>query len=243
MTLLNTKRKKITLTVTLSLAVIAALFWFTLFFQKRLVVEMSEAVQREKLDSFVLKEKRDKISKLKKELADAESRKKEMENMLPGKDNVVPVLQSLEKIASETLSEIKVEAVDISKIKFSKTKKTAASQNDEESTKSQSAAPAKKTKEEQASQDELAKIKKFPAFSLTITGSYLSLVDFIDKMESLPYFIRVLTIDITSGDKEKKKPNTGGILPAASSDIANSNMENTGKETKMTLLVVVYTNE
>jgi len=244
MSLLDTKRKKVMFTIALSVAIIVGLAWFTLIFQKKLIIEMSETVQKEKLDAFVHQEKKDKILKLKKELDDIEIQKKEMEAMLPKKDGVVPVLQSLEKIAFETSSTIKIDAVDISKLKIGQAKKPVKKQEDEEIAKKESATSSQDDeKEEKPSQDDLAKIRKFPAFNLTITGNYSSLIDFMDKMDSLPYFIRVLIIDLAYYDKDKNQMSSGGTVFAPSLPSTDQSEENKEKGVKMTLLIVIYIND
>jgi len=61
-------------------------------------------------------------------------------------------------------------------------------------------------------------------------------------MENLPFFIRVLTIDVAPAEKEKQQQAAAGTL--ASGGSAAGGEEGPGsKEVKMSLLVVIYTNE
>jgi Tfp pilus assembly protein PilO len=244
MAILKTERSKIVFTSAISAIVIAALTWFVFFYQTGLLAEMTDAVQKEKLDSFVKQEKSDKIFKLKKEFDEIDVQKKEMDGMLPAKDNMVPVLRFLEKISSDATCSIKVEAVDISKLKIGPVAKTTKkqAQDEEDDTKTKNSAASQKKTEDQAKQDDLAKVKKFPAFNLTVIGRYSALVDFLTKMENLPFFIRVLTIDVAPAEKEKQQQAAAGTL--ASGGSAAGGEEGPGsKEVKMSLLVVIYTNE
>lgn len=165
---------------------------------------MSEDYQKEKLNSFVIQEKKDRLVKLGSEIADIQKNTDELKAMFLGKDAALPLLKSLEAAAEQSSCEISIEPADISKIKFataspSQKNETDTTNDDLTTQKSQTASNAKPAQKP----DELAPLKNYPAFSLTITGSYSSTVDFLNSMENLPYFVRPLKIDVIPGGKKQ----------------------------------------
>jgi hypothetical protein len=237
------EKKNIILTIVLLAMIILALTWFTFFYQVAKISKMSEDVQKEKLDSYVQQEKSDKIFKLKKELIDVEGRKKEMDAMLPDKDNVVPILRSLESIAAETSNSITVSAADLSKIKIGQTKKTSVAAESDDTAK-KSATDQSEGAKDQVKQDDLAKLKDYPAFNMEIIGTFPAVTDFIYKMENLPYFIRVITLDASPYEKPARRSSVDEGSSSENSVAAGSNEDKLGdKGVKLSLLVVIYIND
>jgi hypothetical protein len=237
------EKSNIILTIALSVIIISALTWFNFFYQVGKVSKMSEDVQKEKLDSYVQQEKSDKIFKLKKDLIDVEGRKKEMDAMLPDKDNVVPILRSLETIAAETSNSITISAADLSKIKIGQAKKTSVSAETDDATKKNAEDKTGSTKDK-ANQDDLAKLKDYPAFNMEVIGTFPAVTDFISKMENLPYFIRVLTLDLVPYEKPVQHSPAGGVSSSENLATAGSNGDELGnKGVKLSLLVVIYIND
>ena len=230
--------KKIIITIVAISIIVAFVGWFALFYETGKVKETAETIQKKKLESIVAQEKRDKIALLNKELVDMESFKGEMEKMLIGKDDAVPLLRSLEEMAAKTSNVIKIEAADLSKLKTSQ-----KSSNDLD----EDAATKKMTREEQVAADVAAekakqegsgKIKDSLGFTIELSGTFPAAVDFIDGMENLPYFINVYNMDIATLAKEKKLVESGGVL-AAGSPSSDSGSPPENKNVKTTMLIIV----
>src|SRR4030043_495584 len=126
----------------------------------------------------------------------------------------------LEKIAGDTSCSIKIEPADISKVKFEKVTQTKKVQEEDdlESIKNKQQTP------EEKKADELAPLKNLPTFSIEVTGHFASLVDFLEKLENIPYFVRPLIVDISSGKKNEAGTSGGGVL-ATGSHTPASNQE------------------
>jgi hypothetical protein len=244
MAITKSEKKNIILAIVLSAIIISALVWFTFFYQVGKISKMSEDVQKEKLDSFVQQEKSDKIFKLKKELVDVDGRKKEMEAMLPEKDNVVPILRSLESIAADTSNSITISAADLRKIKFTQDKKASATSEGDDTTK-KSAATQSEGAEVKAKPDDLEKLKNYPAFDMEIIGTFPAVTDFMSEMENLPFFIRVLKLDAVPYVKPARKSSaseaTSSDGSAAANPVQDELMGDVG--VKLSLLVVIYIND
>lgn len=234
--------KKIIIAISVTTFVVLVSAWLVIFLLGNKVRRSFESYQKEKLNSFVLEEKRNKILKLKRELPDLEMRKSSLDSMLIKKDEAVPFLRILEKIAGEASCSIKIEPTDISKIKFEKTAPSTQKNQDEDELDA-----LKKENKEQASgeknkkEDELASLKNYPAFSIEATGHFSSIIDFFDKLENIPFFVRPLIIDVNND----KKSNTGTVgqgALATGTSTPSEPQERDEKDIKMTITFVVYGN-
>jgi len=235
--------RKVILAISFVSIVTLGLVWLIFFFQIPKIKEISEAVQKEKLDSFVRQEKGDKIFKLKKELVDIEDQKNKMDAVFLEKDKAVPFFRSLEEVAGNAPCQIKVEAADLSKVKFSQSKSQSASTatEEEEEVKKKPASENKDQSSESAKADEIAKLKIHPAFNLEATGSFSSIMNFLEGMENLPYFVRVLTLDISVGKAASQAGGAEtGTLAAGAQTTSSDSSQSQGKIVKLDLLVIIY---
>lgn len=237
--------KKIIITLALVLLSVAALGWFAFFYETKQIRDTAETIQKKKLESLVLQEKRDKILKLKKDLKDIEGYKSEMDKMLIGKDDAVIFLRSIEGIAFDTSNSIKIESADLSKLKMGQSKSAGSSSNEEDAAKGltkdqQIAADLAAEKEKQKQSDQL---KAKLGFTIELTGTYPTIVDFLDKMENLPYFISVYNMDLTGPDKLNQPTASAGGVLSAENPIAGQGAPAENKNIKMTTLVIVNTND
>jgi hypothetical protein len=226
--------KKIIAAVFAATLVVLASGWLVIFFLGNKMKASFEKYQKEKLNSFVLEEKRNKILKLERDLPDLEKEKNSLEEMLAKKDASLPFLRILEKVAGDSACLIKIEPAEISKIKFEKKVSGAPKkENDDEADaakkQDQGQIPAEKNKKE----DDLAPLKDYPAFSVEVSGHFSSVVDFFEKLENMPYFVRPLIVDI-SLEEEKGAP--------AGTPVFLENEIPDGKNVKMKIVFVVYGN-
>lgn len=232
--------KKIIIAVSATTFVVLILAWLVIFLLGNKMKESFENYQKEKLNSFVLKEKRDKILKLKRELPDLEEERNSLDSMLIKKDASLPFLRALEKVAGDASCLIKIEPADISKIKFEKKVSSAPKKQDEDELdaakkQDQKPAPEEKSKKE----DDLAPLKDYPAFSVEVTGRFSSVVDFFEKFENMPYFVQPLIIDISLEGKKSAAAGSAGVLSTGAP--ASSENENPDeKNIKMTMTFVIY---
>lgn len=234
--MLNKIGKKIAIAVSATLFVVLFSAWLVFFFLENRVKIAFENHQKEKLNSYVLEEKRNKLLKLKRDFPDLEREKNDLNSMLIKKDEAVPLLRILEKIASDTSCSIKIEPVDITKVKFEKvTKTTTKVQEDDDLGDTKN----KQKSAEEKKADELAPLKNLPAFSIEATGHFASLVDFLEKFENIPYFARPLIIDISSGKKNETGTSGEGVLSAGSQTPASDQLVDE-KNIKMNMTFVVY---
>jgi hypothetical protein len=79
----------------------------------------------------------------------------------------------------------------------------------------------------------LSAFKDYPAFSVEVSGHFSSVVDFFEKLENMPYFVRPLIVDI-SLEEEKGAP--------AGTPVFLENEIPDGKNVKMKIVFVVYGN-
>lgn len=243
---LTNSNKKIIITSALLGVVILTLIWLAFFWEAKRVKDVSENYQKEKLNSFVIQEKKNKFAKLNKEIANLKENTDELSAMFLRKDQALPVLKGLEDVASRSSCKIVITPADISKIKFaSSTNQQKNTSSDENDTTVQKDQPAS-SDTGQKKIDELAPLKNYPAFSVQITGTYPNAVNFVSKMENLPYFVRPLIVDIVPAGKSKQV-NTGssGTLSIGTSSTQNQQADQSeeNKNVMMTLIIVIYGNQ
>jgi len=220
---------------------ILGLAWLILFWQSQKIRELSENYQKEKLNSFVLQEKRDRLAQLKKEIVNLEEGKSSLSAMFIKKDQALPLLEALERVAVTSYCQIVVDPADISKIKFQQTAPAPKNTSDDET----AAKPNNQTNDQSAkpkAPDEIAQLKNFPAFTLTVTGSYSGLVDFLSQMENLPYFIRPLTFDVIPVVKNQSQPQSVVAQPAGDTGSGPLPENPEEKTVKATINIVIYGN-
>ena len=221
--------KKICLLALAALAVAGFLIWLAFCWQLEKIRNISDDIQKKQLDSQVQQERRQGILALGKELGDVEKNQREMGVMLADKEDAVPFLEALEALATETGNSIKISVFDLSKMKSPTVKKPAAAESDAESTKDiqKEAQAQKKADPKSAKQD----FSDQMGFSVELTGEYRSLVDFLTKLENVPYFVRVYNFQI-------KKSTPQSQTQAGQSPPPNA--ENKNIQTILT--IGVYTN-
>lgn len=238
------EKKQIAITVASLVLAVGLLGWFSFFYQIREIRKQSENIQREKLESLVWQEKRDKMLQLKSELSEIEAKKTEMEKMYVSQDNAVPLFQALEMAATLSGTEIRIESVDLSKIKLQKptaaVSKTKES-DDEELADKKDAKNQTSQNKSQEKEDDLAKLKKMLGLSVEVTGDYQSLVSFLQKMEGLPYFVQIVVLDISPTAKKGANTTATGTL-SANQPNAGQLSENQDNNLKMALTVAIYPN-
>jgi hypothetical protein len=159
-----------------------------------------------------------------------------MDGFYVEKNNVLPLIKSLEAIAGETGNEIVINVADLDKIASAK-KKTTAKDSEEDAAaakKSSSAAKSSSTKNANITPN----FKNNLGFSLSIRGTYQELVNFLIKMENLPYFIKIYNFGIEAEEKPKQNTNSASIAnPEPTAELP------TERFVKTSILIIVYTNE
>lgn len=222
--------KKTGVAIAVILVVIAGLVWLAMFWQFGKIKTLADDIQKEQLDSFVREERSKKILELGRELGDVARRGADMRLMLIEKENAVPFLKALEVIAAETGNSIAIGVVDLSKIKSLTQKKPAVSETEIESKKDiQKEEQAKKTTQSAGQKQDFSNQL---GFSLEITGRYRNFVDFLTKLENLPYFVRIYSFDMNPAAKNQ----TG--QPAGSAPVPPEDEKNI----KSTIIIGVYVN-
>jgi hypothetical protein len=233
--------KKICLIVATVFFLAAGLIWMAFFWQFEKIKELSDNIQKEQLDSSVKQERSQKILELGKELEGIEMREKEMKAMLVDKENAVPFLKLLEDIAVGTGNSIKISVTDLSKIKLQNSKKPIVQEADPESTKDVQ-------KQDQAKKKEQAKntapdYSNQLGFSVELTGKYGFFVDFLTKLENLPYFVRVYSFQIAPIIKNQATQATGsGTVVTDDPSGQSISADADSKFAKSTIIIGVYTN-
>lgn len=224
--------KKIIIIVSAAALAAGALVWLAVFRQLEDIKRSSDDIQKEQLDSMVRQQRSQKIFELGKELGDVKKDREEMKAMLVGKEDAVPFLKILESIAAETGNTIKISVTDLSKIKPRAAKKPVVQESEAESTKDpqkEEQAP-KNTQPQNVKPDFSGQL----GFSVEITGNFRSLVDFLTKLENIPYFARVYSFQsaLTAKSQALQSAQGGAAQPAPES-----------KEIKTTLVISIYTDE
>ena len=231
--------KKIIAAIAVSMAMILFLAWVTFFLQRKGIVNSSETYQKEKLNYFVLQEKKDKLLQMKNELVDLEAQEKNLEAVFIKKDEAIPFIRQLEKIAEDSSCSLAIEPADLGKIKFGQVQKPQSNPDNEEGT-TKTKNQSQDQQKEEKKKDDLADVRNYPAFSVSVTGSFPSAVNFLSEMENLPFFIRPLVIDVSIDKK-----GSSGIGPEAGTlAVGNQNLpeaqKSESKNVKMTLIIVIY---
>ncbi|MFA5871830.1 MAG: hypothetical protein WC858_03820 [Parcubacteria group bacterium] len=227
--------KKILLIIIAIIVVLASLGWLTFFYQAKKIRDTAAGIQKEKLDWQVQKEKSQKISQLKKSLGDLETHKNDMEGFYADKNNALPLIKSLEAIAGETGNEITITVADLSKL-ASAQKKTVPKDSDEDAATAKKDSAATKdsnTKSTASAQN----FKNNLGFNLELSGTYPQLVNFLIKMENLPYFVRIYNYSVDAFIKNKPSSSSN-----QSSNSGASGEIPEGKLVKSNILIMVYTN-
>ncbi|OGI25746.1 MAG: hypothetical protein A3J76_00145 [Candidatus Moranbacteria bacterium RBG_13_45_13] len=239
------EKKKILMAVGGAALFVGFLGWFSFFWQIGSIGNKFEEIQRVKLESLVWQEKLKQVSMLKKELPQIEEQSGEIEKMFVSRDDAVSLFQALEKAAALSGTSVKVDSVDLAKLKIGKAKPAPKKVEEDENTKaakdanSESAQAEKQSKESSTS----VKLKNMLGLSIEVTGNYSSLVDFLKRMEGSPYFIQVLIIDaVPVVQKSQTGASQSGVLPQSGQPDQSSSPQE-GTDLKMNLTVAVYTNE
>ena len=230
----NTFDKKIFLIAAVAIFLAAGLIWLAFFWQFGKIKELSDDIQKEQLDYLVKQERSQKILELGKELEGIETREKEMKAMLVDKENAVPSLKLLEDIAIGTGNSIKISVADLAKISALASKKPVVQASDDESTKDlQKESQSQKTTKPK---DKAPDFSNQLGFSIELAGEYGSFVDFLTKLENLPYFVRVYSFQVIPIVKSQ-------AAQAADASVDQLNAVNAENQNiKSTIIIGVYIN-
>lgn len=216
------------------------LIWFAFWVQFEKIKTISDDIQKEQLDSQVRQQRSQQVLELGKELGNVEANQQAMKAMLVDKEDAVPFLRAVESVAAATGNTIKISVTDLSKIKFQSAKAPVAQESEAESTKDvQKEDQAQKAATPQASKPDFSGQL---GFSIELTGNYRSFVDFLTKVENLPYFVRVYTFQAASAKTQTSQPAGSGAVQAPAQG-AQAPLPEENKNIKTTLVVGVYTNE
>lgn len=226
----KTFNKKIIIVFSAAALVSGALVWLAVFRQLGDIKKSSDDIQKEQLDFMVRQQRSQKIFELGKELGDVKKDQEEMKAMFVGKEDAVPFLKILENIAAETGNTIKISVTDLSKIKLRTAKKPVVQEPEAESAKDlQKEEQVPKNIQPQSVKPDFSNQL---GFSVEITGNFRSLVDFLTKLENIPYFARVYSFQsaLTAKSQAVQSAQGGAAQPVPES-----------KEIKTTLVISVYT--
>jgi Tfp pilus assembly protein PilO len=227
--------KKICLIVAAVVLLVAGLIWLAFFWQFEKIKELSENIQKEQLDSLVKQERSQKVLELGKELSGIKTRGEELKAILVDKENAVPFLKLLEDIAVGTGNSVKISVADLTKISSQLSKKPAV----QVSSDAESAKDIQKESQAQKAAKAKEKAPDFSnqlGFSVELSGGYGNFLDFLTRLENLPYFVQVYSFQVDPAVKGQA-PQTA----SASADQANpGNVGNQG--IKSTIIIGVYTN-
>ena len=230
----------IAVSVTVFIALLSG--WLVIFLLGGKVKKSFEDFQKEKLNFVVLEEKKKKIMQMKKEFPNLEEEKNNLDSMLIKKEENVPFLRALEKIADDSSCSIKIEPADLAKIKFEKKAGEPVKKTDDLDTDTAAKnSPTQTTPEQSKKEDDLAPLKNFPAFVVEISGHYSSVIDFFNGFENMPYFVRPLIVDISVPVKKGTTAAEAGTLSSGTSASPN-NQNQDEKSLKMTMTFVIYGN-
>ena len=231
--------KKIFSLVAVAVLLAGTLIWSAFWIQLEKIRDLSDNIQKEKLDSQVREERSQKIYEMGKELGDVENSQKEMGALYVDKENAVPFLKMLETFAESTGSSIKINVADLAKTQPKTAKKPAVQESEAESTKDLQ--KEEKTQKAAKTQNIKQDFSNQLGFSLELTGRFQSLVDFLTKLENLPYFVRVYNFQISPVAKNQSVQAPGSSeLPASENQSTVPEEEN--RNIKTNLIIGVYTN-
>ena len=224
--------KKIFLLVAGAALLAGGLIWLALVQQFGKIREVSDNIQKEQLDSMVQEQRSQRILEMGKELGDVGKNQQEMKALLVEKENAVPFLKTLETIAGATGNSIKISVSDLTKMKTQAPKKTVVQESDNQTTKDiQKEDQAQKTNQAKTSAPDFSNQL---GFSIELTGEYGSMVDFLTKLQNLPYLVKVYNFQIAPLVAK------GQTAPVSENQPADENGQS--QSLKSTLIIGVYTN-
>ncbi len=203
----------------------AFLVWYCVAVQTKKIITTSEDIQKENLNSLAQEEKSKKIRQMRSEWSDIEDSRKKMELTLIGRDDMVSLIESLENTAVDTGNQIEIDVYDLKKLK-AKNKRTVSGNKN-----------AKKNNEAKKEDKNNQDIKDKLGFSLELKGTFRSLIDFLNKVENFPYFIKVHSLDINLLSELQR-------ISRKTDDAGGENGEaELAKKIKSTIIIVVYTDD
>ncbi|OGI26297.1 MAG: hypothetical protein A3J76_04700 [Candidatus Moranbacteria bacterium RBG_13_45_13] len=237
--------KKFDKELCLSLAAVAllsgGLIWLAAFWQFGKIREISDNIQKEQLDSLVREQRSQKILELGKEFKNVEADQGKMNAMFVDKENAVPFLATLENIATSTDNLITISVIDLTKLKSQTAKKPVVQDSDEESSEGQK--KESQPKKTPASQGNKQDFSNQLGFSVELTGRYGALVDFLTKLENMPYFAKVYSFKIAPTEgKQAGQTGESGAPPASNQESQIPPPQEENKNLNTTLIIGVYTN-
>jgi hypothetical protein len=177
------KKYKISVVILAYLVFVFLLYRLAIFPLTQSVRDKADDIQKRIVDNQIEKERLGKISELEEAYGEYQKNKETLEVVLDAQYEV-DFIKKLEILAEETGNKIslKIEEAD---------KKTA----------DKNKAVLDKKKEEEKTVREKLSYNNFISMQINLRGNYVSLVNFIHKLENSAYYVNILSIDIK---KEKE---------------------------------------
>ena len=214
------KKNKIYFLVATYSLVLVAVYFFTvnpLFSQiKNKNIEIQEKVANQE-------SKKEKISKLPAFKSQFEKVKNNEEKIKIGADsnNMVLLLEKIEKISDETGNKVKIEIAE----KGVKEKKQSSDSKDDSS------------KKEKAQITEKLPIDRYMTININLLGNYQNFVDFVRKLENLDYYSDIISIKIS---KESLKSFDSNPFESSGLESARKESEEVKDQISSVISVVFY---
>ena len=214
------KKNKIYFLVATYSLVLVAVYFFTvnpLFSQiKNKNIEIQEKVANQE-------SKKEKISKLPAFKSQVEKVKNNEEKIKIGADsnNMVLLLEKIEKISDETGNKVKIEIAE----KGVKEKKQSSDSKDDSS------------KKEKAQITEKLPIDRYMTININLLGNYQNFVDFVRKLENLDYYSDIISIKIS---KESLKSFDSNPFESSGLESARKESEEVKDQISSVISVVFY---
>jgi len=125
----------------------------------------------------------------------------------------------------DTGNQIEIDVYDLKKLKAKNKRTVSGSKN------------AKKNDEAKKEDKNNQELKDKLGFSLELKGTFRSLIDFLNKVENFPYFIKVHSLDINLLSELQR-------ISRKTDDAGGENGEaELAKKIKSTIIIVVYTDD
>ena len=193
----------------------ASFVFFIIIPSVKLLKSNFDAVQMKLLDQKVSNEKIDKISNLKEDFTKVEAEKNNLE-VIFSKNNIVELAKELETIAQQTGNTITI-SVDEDNKALVEVGKARAGEKPEEN-KFLTSLPT----------------KNYLTIKLKLSGNYNSLIEFIDKLNSLKYYNSVASFKLMAEkvviENENVNDKPGGGISVMNGNMDTTNLSDLEKE-------------
>lgn len=179
-------KNRVLISLLIFATIIAGLFQFVILKLDRSIEENKRFLEERVIDSEIAEKRIEETPLLKERMKEIESMEKNL-NVFVDKENVLPAIESIEKISEETGNKVKIEIVeDVSKKKDD----------------------SKKGDSKKSENSIMANLpgKSYLLLRMNVECSFATLNAFMNKLENSSYFSDIVSLSIIKKEKQAEEP-------------------------------------